>query len=306
MPQRAVWKGAISFGMVVIPVKLYPATEHRDIRFVNLHKDTHTRIRMKRWSPHHDAEVTLDDLVKGYEYTKDQYVILEEADFDDLPVPSKHSLDILKFVDIKTIDPIFFERTYVLEPEELGRKPYALLRRVMEETGRIAVGKLSLRQKEHLVTVRPYENGLAVATMFYADEIRPTGEIFDDEETDVSDAELQMASMLVDQLTGEFDPEVARGRVPRRAHAGHREQARPGRPRRRRPRSAQDHGRRPHGSPQGLTRRQRLRAYPCPRRQAPLQGPQGRLAASEPPRRLALDAHREPFRPPQLGLRRLR
>ena len=207
MPLRAVWKGAISFGMVVIPVKLYPATEHRDIRFVNLHKDTHTRIRMKRWSPHHDAEVSMDDLVKGYEYTKDEFVVLEDSDFDDLPVPSKHSLDIIKFVDIKTIDPIFFERTYVLEPEELGKKPYALLRRVMEETGRIAVGKLSLRQKEHLVTLRPYQNGLAVATMFYADEIRPTAEIFDDEDADVSDAELQMASMLVDQLTGEFEPE---------------------------------------------------------------------------------------------------
>ena len=207
MPLRAVWKGAISFGMVVIPVKLYPATEHRDIRFVNLHKDTHTRIRMKRWSPHHDTEVGMEDLVKGYEYGKDQYVILEESDFDDLPVPSKHSLDIIKFVDIKTIDPIFFERTYVLEPEELGRKPYALLRRVMESTGRIAVGKLSLRQKEHLVTLRPYQNGLAVATMFYADEIRPTAEIFDEDGSEVSDAEIQMASMLVDQLTGEFDPE---------------------------------------------------------------------------------------------------
>ena len=207
MPLRAVWKGAISFGMVVIPVKLYPATEHRDIRFVNLHKDTHTRIRMKRWSPHHDTEVGMEDLVKGYEYGKDQYVILEESDFDDLPVPSKHSLDIIKFVDIKTIDPIFFERTYVLEPEELGRKPYALLRRVMESTGRIAVGKLSLRQKEHLVTLRPYQNGLAVATMFYADEIRPTAEIFDEDGAEVSDAEIQMASMLVDQLTGEFDPE---------------------------------------------------------------------------------------------------
>ena len=207
MPLRAVWKGAISFGMVVIPVKLYPATEHRDIRFVNLHKDTHTRIRMKRWSPQHDAEVGMEDLVKGYEYAKDQYVILEESDFDDLPVPSKHSLDIIKFVDIKTIDPIFFERTYVLEPEELGRKPYALLRRVMESTGRIAVGKLSLRQKEHLVTLRPYQNGLAVATMFYADEIRPTAEIFDEDGSEVSDAEIQMASMLVDQLTGEFDPE---------------------------------------------------------------------------------------------------
>ena len=150
----------------------------------------------------------MEDLVKGYEYGKDQYVILEESDFDDLPVPSKHSLDIIKFVDIKTIDPIFFERTYVLEPEELGRKPYALLRRVMESTGRIAVGKLSLRQKEHLVTLRPYQNGLAVATMFYADEIRPTAEIFDEDGGEVSDAEIQMASMLVDQLTGEFDPEA--------------------------------------------------------------------------------------------------
>ena len=210
MPPRAIWKGAISFGMVVIPVKLYPATEHRDIHFVNLHKESHTRIRMKRWSPHQDEEVTMDDLVKGYEYAKDQFVVLEDSDFENLPVSSKHTIEIVKFVDIKTIDPVFFERSYVLEPEEIGRKPYALLRQVMDSTGRIAVGKLSLRQKEHLVTIRPYENGLAVATMFYADEVRPTAEIFGDANAELSEAEIQMATMLVDQLTGEFDAEAYR------------------------------------------------------------------------------------------------
>ena len=205
MPPRAIWKGAISFGMVVIPVKLFAGTEGRDIRFSNLHSTCHTRLRQKRWCPHHEVEVSMDEILKGYEFTKDQYVIMEDVDFENLPVPSKHTIDIGQFADLSKIEPIFFERTYLLEPEDIGRKPYILLKRVMEETNRVAIGKLSLRQKEHVVCVRPYEDKMALATMYHADEVRGTGEVVDDGSVVISEQELTMASSLVDQLTREFE-----------------------------------------------------------------------------------------------------
>ena len=206
MPPRAIWKGAISFGMVVIPVKLYAGTENHDIRFVQLHGSCHNRIRQKRFCPYHEADVELDEIVRGYEYAKDLYVVMGDSDFDDLPVSSKHTIEISQFAELSEIDPIFFERTYLLEPEEIGRKPYTLLKKVMEETGRVAIGALSIRQKEHLCCLRPYEGGLAVVTMFRVDELRPTGEISWDGSSAAGNDEIKMATALVDQLTRKFDP----------------------------------------------------------------------------------------------------
>ncbi len=204
---RSIWKGAISFGMVAIPIKLYIATEQKDIAFVQLHSTCHHRLRQKRWCPHHEAEVELAEVVRGYEFTKDEYLVMEEADFENVPVPSKHTIEIAQFVDLAAIDPIHYERSYFLEPEEVGVKPFYLLKRALEATTRVAIAKVSIRQKEHLCVVRPFHEGLIMETMYYPDEIRTTAELaLPEEETTITDAERDMAVMLVDQLTRPFDP----------------------------------------------------------------------------------------------------
>ena len=208
MAPRAIWKGAISFGMVVMPIRLYPATQSKDISFVQLHSTCHNRIRQKKHCPFHETIVDQDEIVRGYEYTKDQYVVMEPSDFEDLPVPSIHTIEIARFIQLSDIDPVFFEKAYVLEPEPVGQKPFYLLKRALESTSRVAIAKVSIRQKEHLCCLRPYEGALAMATMFYSDEIRSMAELdLPDEEAAVSDQEMAMATTLIDQLTGPFEPE---------------------------------------------------------------------------------------------------
>ena len=207
MPPRAIWRGAISFGMVVIPIKLYIATESKDIPFVTLHSTCHNRLRQKRFCPFHEVEVEQDEVVRGYEYAKDQYVDMEESDFQGLPVNSMHTIEITQFVDLSSIDPIYFERSYALEPDGVGMKPFYLLRQVLEKAGRVAIGKISLRQKEHLCCLRPYGQGIALETMYYADEIRATEELnLPEGQVAITAQELSMASTLVEQLTGPFEP----------------------------------------------------------------------------------------------------
>ena len=208
MAPRAIWKGAISFGMVVIPIKLYPATQSKDISFVQLHDTCHNRIRQRRYCPYHEMVVEQDEIVRGYEYTKDQYVVMEPSDFEDLPVASTHTIEITRFVELSTIDPMYFERGYVLEPETVGQKPFYLLKRALEDSSRVAIAKVSLRQKEHLCCLRPYDRAIAMETMFYPDEIRPTAELdLPEDEVVITDQEMAMAGTLIDQLTGTFEPE---------------------------------------------------------------------------------------------------
>lgn len=202
---RAIWRGAISFGMVSIPVKLYSATDSKDISFRQLAKEDLQPIKYLRWSPTLDREVPFDEITRGYEYSKEQYVILDDADFDHLPVPSKHVITITSFVDGKEIDPVYYEKAYQLDPDEIGVKPYALLLKAMEERGLVALGKLALRQKEQLVCLRPSGGHLMVEVLYYPDEVRAY------EGTDVSDVpvskpELDMAFALIDMLREPFDP----------------------------------------------------------------------------------------------------
>ncbi len=211
MPQRSIWRGAISFGMVVIPIKLYIATESKDIGFVTLHKDCNTRLRQKRYCPTHGIDVSADEIVRGYEYSKDQYVVMEESDFEELPVPSTRQIEITRFIDLSSIDPIYYERSYMLEPDGVGVKPFYLLKKALTDSGRVAVAKVSIRQKEHLCCLRPFDKAIAMSTMFYPDEIRGTKELeLPEEGTEISEAELAMANMLIDQLTGEFNPQQYR------------------------------------------------------------------------------------------------
>ena len=208
MAPRAIWKGAVSFGMVAIPIKLYPAIQSKSISFVTLHSTCHTRLRQERYCSTHDVEVELAEVVKGYEYSKDQYVVMEESDFANLPVNSTHTVEIMQFVNLESIDPMYFNRSYVLEPESIGEKPFYLLRKALESTRRVAVAKVSLHQKEHLCCLRPYGQSIVMETMHYPDEIRDFGELsLPEEDALISDQELAMATSLIDQLTGTFDPE---------------------------------------------------------------------------------------------------
>ena len=207
MARRSIWNGAISFGMVVIPVKMYPATDSKDINFVNLHSTCQNRIRQPRFCPHHESTVESAEIVRAYEYAKDQYIIMEESDFDDLPVPSKHTIEISRFVDLPSIDPIYFEKSYSLEPQEIGVKPFYLLKQALESSGRVAIAQVSIRQKETLCCLRPFEEGIMMETMHYPDEIKGMNElILPEAEATFSEQEMSMAQALIDQLTGPFEP----------------------------------------------------------------------------------------------------
>ncbi|MGE3856613.1 MAG: Ku protein [Dehalococcoidia bacterium] len=203
---RAIWRGAISFGMVSIPVKLYTATESKDVAFRQLVAEDKKPLKQLRWSPTLDREVQYDELIKGYEYAKDQYVIVDDEDFEQLPVPSKHTITITAFVEASEIDPVYYEKAYQLDPDEAGVRPFALLMRTLEAKGLVAIGKLALRQKEHLVVLRTVDDRMMLETLFYPDEVRPF-EGLDVSDVAVSEQELQMASALVDMLRQPFDPE---------------------------------------------------------------------------------------------------
>ncbi len=204
---RAIWKGAVSFGMVSIPVKLYTATEEKDVAFHMLHRKDHARIRQQRYCPEDEAVIEWNDIVKGYEIAPDQYVVMEPEDFDKVPVDTAHAIEITDFVPLAQIDPIYYQKTYYLEPEKIGAKPFALLREVLKDSKLVALAKVTLRQKEQLCTLRLYEHTIALETMFYADEIRGTDALDVPEAGDLCERELAMAKSLVEMLTGDFHPE---------------------------------------------------------------------------------------------------
>ncbi|MSP22881.1 MAG: Ku protein [Dehalococcoidia bacterium] len=205
---RSIWKGAISFGLVSIPVKLYAATESKDISFRQIHDDEcQSRIRQLRWCPVHEREVGYDEIARGYEYSKDRYVLLGEEDFDSLPLPSKYTINLDAFVDGEEIDPIYYERSYYLEPDEAGAKPFAMLMRALQEKGLVAVAKIAIRNKEQLCALRPQDGVLALETMFLADEIREAPSDVQWQDTVVSAHELAMAETLIEMLHKPFASE---------------------------------------------------------------------------------------------------
>jgi DNA end-binding protein Ku len=204
---RTMWKGAISFGLVSIPVGLYPATEEKTLRFNQLHDEDHGRIKYQRYCSKCGEEVPFEHIVKGYEYEKDKYVILENEDFDAVPVQSSRAIDIIRFVDIEDIDPIYYQKSYYLVPEETGLKAYTLLRQAMEADGRVAVAKISFREKEHLAALRFKDEVFVLETMFWPDEIRATEFDVLEKKVSVRPQEVQMAKSLIDNLTAEFNPE---------------------------------------------------------------------------------------------------
>ena len=202
---RSIWTGMISFGMVSIPVKLFTATESKDISFNQLHAECNSRIRQLRWCPVHDREVERDEVVRGYEYGKEQYVLIDDEDMEKLPLPSKRTIELSAFIRAEEIDPVYYEKAYYLEPDEAGRKPFALLMRALTEKNLTAVAKIAIRNKERLCALRPYDGLLMMETLFYTDELRvergtPLPEV------EVSDRELDMAFKLIELLSEDFNP----------------------------------------------------------------------------------------------------
>lgn len=192
--------------MVSIPVNLYTATESLDVRFHLLHKKDGVRLKNVRWCPKDEKAVPWEEVVRGFEYTKGRYVPISDQDLDHLPVKTVHTVDISDFVKLKEVDPIYFDKAYYLAPEEAGIKAFSLLRQALQQTGRAAVAKVAIRDKENLCLVRPYQDVLSMETMFYANEIRSTDDIATDG-AKVSPKELQMAVSLIENLSDSFDAE---------------------------------------------------------------------------------------------------
>ena len=203
---RAMWKGAISFGLVTIPVSVYPATEEKTLRFNQLHDDDGGRIRMKRVCSVDGEEVGYEHIVKGYEYEKDRYVILTDDDFEAIPVESSRAIDIQQFVDLEEIDPMLYKKSYYLVPEETGAKAYALLREALNRSGKVGVAKVSFRDKEHLAALRFRDDAFILETMYWPDEIREADFGGVDVSMKVRPNELDMAQTLIDNLSADWDP----------------------------------------------------------------------------------------------------
>jgi len=203
---RAMWKGAISFGLVTIPVSVYPATEEKTLRFNQLHDEDGGRIRMKRVCSIEGEEVGYEHIVKGYEYEKDRYVILTDEDFEAIPVESSRAIDIQQFVELEEIDPMQYKKSYYLVPEETGAKAYALLREALNRSGKVGIAKVSFRDKEHLAALRFRDEAFVLETMYWPDEIREADFGGIDVSAKVRPNELEMAQTLIDNLTADWDP----------------------------------------------------------------------------------------------------
>ena len=204
---RAMWKGAISFGLVTIPVAVYPATEEKTLRFNQLHDEDMGRIRQKRVCEKDGEIVDYEHIVKGYEYEKDRYVVLTDDDFDSVPVESSRAIDIQQFVDLDEIDPMMFKKSYYLAPEETGAKAYALLREAMTHDNKVGIAKVSFRDKEHLAALRFRDDAFVLETMYWPDEIREADFGGVNVDLKVRAQELEMARQLIDGLTAEWNPE---------------------------------------------------------------------------------------------------
>ncbi|MGH2808299.1 MAG: Ku protein [Actinomycetota bacterium] len=204
---KALWKGAITFGLISIPVRLYSAVSEKGIKFHLLHEEDGGRIKYQRTCSKCGKEVSWDDITKGYEYSKDHYVQFTADELEALDVESVRAIDVVAFVPLEQIDPIYFNKTYYVAPEPSGLKAYRLLSEALEAEGQVGVAKVALREKEHLATVRLKDDVFVLETMHWPDEIREPAFEELDKRIDVRDAEVKMARQLVQQLSDDFRPE---------------------------------------------------------------------------------------------------
>jgi DNA end-binding protein Ku len=202
---RAIWSGTISFGLVSVPVRMFSATESKELRFHFLHRDDLTPIGYDKVRKDTGEHVDADEIVRGFEIEKGRYVPLEDEDLDRLDIELTHSIDICDFVDLDEIDPIYFRKAYYLAPQDGAEKPYRLLVKALEETRKVGIAKVVIRNKEHLAALRPYERALLLETMYYADEIRQPESV--DGRGQLPKAEVEMAKSLVENLSDKFKPD---------------------------------------------------------------------------------------------------
>lgn len=205
---RSMWKGGISFGLVMIPVRLYAATEQKDIAFRQVHRADGGRIRFRRFCSVCGEEVPYEDVVKGYELSTGEMVVLDDEDLADLPLPTTKSIEVLHFAPAEQLDPILFNRSYFVEPEAAGSRAYVLLRDALEQSGRIAIAQVALRQRESLATLRTRDGVLVLETLLWPDEVREASFPFLEQDIEVRPQELTMASSLIDSMTSDFDPDA--------------------------------------------------------------------------------------------------
>jgi DNA end-binding protein Ku len=206
---RSIWTGAISFGLVTVPVKLYSAVQRKSVRFHQLNGKTGMRIQQKRVDPTTGDEVPYEEIVKGYEIAPDQYVLIEPGELEALDPKKTKTIEISDFVDLDAIDPIYYDHPYYLAPGAGGAKPYRLLYEAMVESRKVAIAKVVIRQKENLVAIRPMEGGvLGMSTMIFADEVVPADRLDDlPGDIETKKQEVEMAQMLIDSLASDFEPE---------------------------------------------------------------------------------------------------
>ena len=204
---RPLWNGTVAFGLVVIPVRLYAATERKSVAFHLLHEVCHTPVKYLKWCPHCGREVPAEELVRAYEYRKGEYVVLTEEEMESIPGPDAHAIEILDFVDLAQVDPVYYEKSFFLEPREGAEKAYALLLSSMKEQGKVALARVAVRAKESLAVVRAYKDRfMLMETMFWADEVRSGEELRIPVQAPLDDREKAMARMLVETLSSDFDP----------------------------------------------------------------------------------------------------
>lgn len=209
MSMHTMWKGSISFGLVNIPIKLHTATEDKDIKLRTLHKKCHSPVKYEKVCSVCEEELQPDDIVKAYEYTKGKYVVLEDEELESLRKENEEkAVEIMDFVKMEEIDPIYYNRSYYMSPNEGGGKAYSLLRKALKESQKVGLAKIIIRAKEQLAIVRVYENTLVMETIHFPDEVRSSADVPSvPAEDKVTDKELDTAIMLIDQLTTEFNPE---------------------------------------------------------------------------------------------------
>jgi DNA end-binding protein Ku len=207
---RTIWNGSISFGLVNIPIGLALATQRSDVAFRTLHRECGTPIKQKRWCPHHERDVEPDELVKGWEVAKGEFVIVEESDLESVALQRSQSIDILRFVALEDVDPMYFDKTYYLAPSsaDAAKRPYVLLLRAMQDTGMAAVGKFVLWGKENLCLIRAQGDTLALQTLFFHDDVRSKAEIEESvESVELKKPELDLAGQVIQSLVGEWNPQ---------------------------------------------------------------------------------------------------
>src|SRR3984893_11745143 len=204
----SVWKGYLSFGLLSIPIRLFTAARGERISLNQIHEVCHTRIKMPLFCPTCDRKVERSEIVKGYEYEKDQYVLFSDEDLDKIEPASARAMEILEFVKVDEIDPLYYDASYYVTPEDEGKKAYQLLLEAMEESGYAAIAKLTIHQREHIVVVRPRANGMTLHTMYYTNEIREVAEYGkSDNSAEPKPAEKKLAEQLIESLAAKFEPE---------------------------------------------------------------------------------------------------